>query len=106
MNTCFAYGKQKISYRISFHKSHIKVKTGFAKILLARVRDKWQILQPLVSIGYKLRRDISREEEVITRQGLKKIGLNWRVFLLLCSWMKEEFLVITVALFDSFSRFW
>ena len=49
---------------------------------------------------------LSREEEVITRQGLKKIGLNWRVFLLLCSWMKEEFLVITVALFDSFSRFW
>ena len=58
-HTCFAYGKQKIS----FHKSHIKVKTGFAKILLARVRDKWQILQPLVSIGYKLRRDISTERE-------------------------------------------
>ena len=48
---------------IPFHKSHIKVKTGFAKILLARVRDKWQILQPLVSIGYKLRRDIERERE-------------------------------------------
>ena len=52
--------------QIHTHKSQYFVtwvKIRFAKILWTRVRDKWQILQPLVSIGYKLRRYISRERE-------------------------------------------